>query len=161
MFYSNDIAKMFPQIGTVPKKTTFPKATRYSRLLLYTVQLWVISRWSTQSTSHTTFLLIWTWEQYGNFCILLGSGKDYKRFSDRLFHQHVTGEQAPLVERDEVPGSDWTALRGTSLRCLGFVLCSLSISPPFLVLITLLFPTTDCFLDLKESFALWLGLSQN
>ena len=53
------------------------------------------------------------------------------------------------------------ALRGTSLRCLCFVLCSLSISPPLLVLITLLFPTTDCFLDLKGSFALWLGLSQN
>lgn len=97
---------MFHQLGTVPKKTTFPKAITYSRLLLYTVQLWVISRWSTQSTSHTTFLLIWTWEQYGNFCILLGSEKDYKRFSDRLFHQHVTGEQTPLVERDEVPGSE-------------------------------------------------------
>lgn len=137
MFYSNDIAKIFPQIGTVLKKTTFPKATTYSRLFLYTVQLWIISQWSIQSTSHTTFLLIWIWEQHGNFCILLGSGKDYKRFSDRLLHQLVTGEQTSRAERDEVPGSDWTALRGTTLRWLCFVLCSLSIP-------TVLLPSPSC-----------------
>lgn len=58
------------------------------------------------------------------------------RFSDGLLHQLVTGERTPLVERDKVPGSGWTALRGTTLRWLCFVLCSLSIptvhlpSPP-------------------------------
>lgn len=60
--------------------------------------------------------------------------KDYKRFSDRLLHQLVTGEQTPRAERDRGSWLWLTALRGTTLRRLCFVLYSLSItncpSPP-------------------------------
>ena len=157
MFYSNDISKMFPQFGTVPKKTTFPKAITYSRLLLYTVQLWVSSRWSTQSTSHTTFFY---WFGLENSMVIsvfsLGVRKTTKDSPIGYSISVSQGSKHHLWR-----GVRFLALRGTSLRCLCFVLCSLSISPPLLVLITLLFPTTDCFLDLKGSFALWLGLSQN
>jgi len=148
MFYSNDIANIFPQIGTVPKKTTFPKATTYSRLFLYIVQLWVISRWSIQSTSHTTFLLIWTWDSLMGYSISLSQGSEHHLWKGTRF-------LALAGQLWEVPLWDDFALFSAAYPY------QLSISPPLLVLISLLFPTTDCFLDLKESFALWLGLSQN
>lgn len=113
-FYSNDIAKMFPQIGSGPQRTNFPKQSLTPAFSLYCPTL--VTIYQASSSLCLQPLTALNLRTISISIFYLGVEETTRDFPNSLLHQLVTRGQTQPVERDRVPGSVCTALRGATLR---------------------------------------------